>query len=269
MTEAELVFSHILKRDRLSLYLDRSELLPPEAGQRIAGILKRRIAGEPVQYILGFADFMGYEFLVTPDVLIPRPETELLVEAASREIRRKAAPCRVLDLGCGSGCIAVTIKKLLPDACVSALDISRPALDIARQNAARFRADIEFIESDLLRGSACEGLFFDIIATNPPYIPSQVIPILQREVRREPVTAFDGGGDGLGMYRRIAEECPAHLNPGGILLTELGAGQRQCVEEILHKRGGFEIIEVIKDYNRLERIIIARVPARSQGSQHG
>jgi release factor glutamine methyltransferase len=265
MTEAELVFTHILKRDRLSLILDRTRLLSAETGKRIAQILARRIAGEPVQYILGVADFMGYEFFVTPDVLIPRPETELLVEAAVRVIGSGPKPCRVLDLGCGSGCIAICLKKLRPEALVTALDVSGSALAVARRNAISLGADITFIENDLLKGAALDGLTFDVIATNPPYVPSEVIPGLQREVQREPLTAFDGGGDGLGMYRRIAQEAPLRLSPGGILLTELGAGQRQCVEEILHKRGGFEIIEVIKDYRSLDRILVARTTISTHG----
>lgn len=265
MTEAELVFTHILKRDRLSLYLDRAKQLGACEGKRIAEILARRISGEPVQYILGVDDFMGYEFVVTPDVLIPRSETELLVEAASNIIGSLQAPCRVLDLGCGCGCIGIVLKKLRPAAQVFASDISSLALVIARQNARTLGADVTFIENDLLKGSALDGLFFDVIATNPPYVPTEVIPGLQREVQREPKTAFDGGGDGLGMYRRIADEAPARLAPGGVLLTELGAGQRHCVEEILHKRGGFEIIEVIKDYRGLDRILVARRNTHTYG----
>lgn len=259
MTEAELVFTRILNKDRLSLHLERDQPLTPDSGRRIAQILVRRIAGEPVQYILGEASFYGLDFEVTPDVLIPRPETELLVETASRIIRTLRPVVRVLDLGCGCGCIGIALKREHPAVEVSCLDVSAAALSVARRNAAAHAADISFIESDLLAGRQCAGRMFDLIATNPPYVPSLVIPGLQPEVRQEPVTALDGGDDGLGMYRRIARESPLHLSPGGYLVTEFGAGQRSCVEEILHKSGGFEIIEVIRDYHGLDRVIVARL----------
>ncbi len=258
MTEAELVFTRILNKDRLSLYLDRLQPLAPEAGRRIAQILLRRISGEPVQYIFKEASFMGLDFEVTPDVLIPRQETELLVETSARIMDSLPSACRVLDLGCGCGCIGIALKRAHPLAQVVCLDVSHAAIAVARRNAAQHTADISFIESDLLAGEQCAGRTFDLIATNPPYVPSEVIPGLQHEVRKEPRVALDGGDDGLRMYHRIAREAPRYLAAGGYLVTEIGAGQRSCVEEILHKFGGFEIIEVIRDYRGLDRVIVAK-----------
>jgi release factor glutamine methyltransferase len=261
MNEAELLFTEILHCDRQSLYLDKNIPWGKDQSRLVSAVLKRRLSGEPLQYILGKADFMGLEFRVSSGVLIPRPETEILVEAVIKLIRGLKAQgrgARVLDLGTGSGCIAVALKKFIPGIEAAAVDISEKALQTARENAFRHRVDIRFVSGDLFAGLKPREDLYDLIVSNPPYIPADEIDTLALEVRREPRASLDGGKDGLDFYRRIISGSPRYLKPGGVLVFEIGFGQEEAIKNIFLKSGFFEIIDIIKDYNQINRVIIGR-----------
>ena len=260
MNESELLFTDILGCDRASLYLNKGRLLRVQERMRIASALKRRMRGEPIQYILKKCEFMGLEFKLTPSVLIPRPETEILVEKAHALALslKPHVPCpHILDMGTGSGCIAVTLATLLPGAVIDAVDISNEALRVARENAAAHNARINFIQGDLF----CQALIparYDLIVSNPPYVAGQVIAQLQPELRHEPRVALDGGKDGLDFYRRLVRFAPEYLRKAGILLMEMGFGQRQAIEEMIGKAGTLAIMDIVKDYSGIERVVMAQ-----------
>lgn len=258
MDEAELLFTGILNCDRASLYLERDRPLAKEKAAFVARALERRILREPLQYILGKTEFMGLEFKLNCQVLIPRQETEILVEAVLR-IAGGYRRCKILDIGTGSGNIAVSLAKFLPQAQITATDISRGALDIAQENAKRqaVAGKIKFIQSDLFASLPISDKRYALCVSNPPYIPTGQIRELAPEIKYEPVIALDGGIDGLDFYRRIAAQAPKYLEPEGFLILEIGFGQLPRLKGIL--RGcNFEIIEVIKDYSNIERVIVAR-----------
>ena len=250
--------AHVLNCDRLSLYLNKDRKLAKEESTLVSSILKRRITGEPAQYILGYTEFMGLRFKVDGRVLIPRPETEILVETAlkikQRISRDSGRPLEILDMGTGSGCIAVSLAKNIADCRITASDISSHALELAKENADLHQARIEFTQSDLF--FSLEGRKFDLIVSNPPYIPSEVLNTLEREISFEPVSALEGGSDGLDFYRRIISRAASYLNKGGFLIMEIGFGQSGLIENIVKKAGNFEIIEVVRDYNNIERVMV-------------
>jgi release factor glutamine methyltransferase len=259
MVESELLFTHILDCDRVSLYLNKDTLLTSNQSELISGSLKRRIKGEPLQYIIGKAEFMGFEFKVNPDVLIPRPETEILVEAALRLARGLGLKAlNILDMGTGSGCIAVSLAKNLEGAQITAVDISMRALKTAAKNAQLNKAEVNFIQSDLFSNKALKVKSYDLIVSNPPYIVSKDIGYLQPELRYEPVAALDGGIDGLEFYREMIKKAPVYLKDGGMLLMEMGFNQRNDIEGLFAGSDYFDIIEVIKDYNNIDRVIAAK-----------
>ena len=260
MKEAELLFAEIFNCDRASLYLNKNLQLDKNKALFISSVLKRRALGEPLQYILGKTEFMGLEFIVTPDVLIPRPETELLVEKTI-EVATRAIACRpagncshlkILDLGTGSGCIAISLAKFFPQTKIDAIDISKEALKVARQNAKIHNVKINFSRNQ-------GDTQYDIIVSNPPYIPKAEINYLQLEVRFEPRIALDGGVDGLDFYRKIAASSAQYLKKGGFLLLEIGFGQIKQVKNIFQKSAKFEIIDIIKDYNKIDRVVVAKL----------
>lgn len=256
MNEAELALSHVLNCDRLSLYLNKDFVLSKDKSVIIADILRRRISGQPLQYILGSCEFMGLEFKVDKRALIPRPETEILVEESLEELKKSAGiPLRVLDLGTGSGCIAVSIAKFLPGAVVWGVDISPEALRLAGENALLHKVKIEFLLSDLFRG--IENKKFDLIISNPPYISTRELNCLAREVSFEPRMAIEAGIDGLSFYRSIISRAPAYLNRNGLLAFEVGAGQANAVKEMLRSKK-FRSIKIIKDYNNIQRVVMAK-----------
>lgn len=261
MNEAELLFTQILNCTRASLYLDKEIPFDKRSSALAAAVLKRRMRGEPLQYILGKAEFMGLEFKLTPDVLIPRPETEVLVEAAIRYAQGLAVEDRsILDLGTGCGCIAVSLAKFLPGVRITAADISRGALNIARENSRinGVEGRIMFLESDLFASLPVSGLPYGICVCNPPYIADSKIGMLQPELQYEPRIALDGGRDGLNFYRRVVYGVAGYLKKDGFLIMEMGFDQAEPVKNIFQKSGYFEIIESIKDYNRFDRVIIAK-----------
>jgi release factor glutamine methyltransferase len=278
MNEAELLFSEILNCSRTDLYLNK-DLMPDFAlASFVSRALKRRLSREPIQYILGKTEFMGLEFKVNKNVFIPRPETELLVETAIRAgypvsqlssypviqlssypvIQLSSYPVKILDLGTGSGCVAISLAKFLPGAKVTALDISDKALEVAKENARLNDAEVEFLKRDLTGNWQLASGSFDIMVSNPPYIPSAEIDNLQPEVRHEPRLALDGGKDGLDFYRRIIPQVRHYLKKGGCLVMEMGFGQKDAIKDIVGASGIFKTSKIIKDYSGIDRIIVAR-----------
>lgn len=274
MTEAELLFTDILNCDRLSLYLNKEIPLDKEKATFISSALERRIKGEPIQYILGKTEFMGLEFKVNRDVFIPRPETEILVETVIRYsscVMRHASCINVLDIGTGSGCIAISLTKFLSNVRITATDISQEALKVAKDNAQVHNVinKILFIKSNLFSTYNLTPNTYDLIVNNPPYIPSAEIDNLQPEIKYESRIALDGGVDGLDFYRRIIRDSTRYLKKGGFLAVEMGFGQRYAIENIFQSVGNFEIIEVVKDYNNIERVIIAQNAKRKVQNLNG
>jgi len=270
MNEAELLFTEILNCDRVSLYLKGDLRLDKDKSCFISLALERRILGEPIQYILGKTEFMGLDFRLTPDVFIPRPETEILVETALKYVTSHQSPVtskKILDVGTGSGNIAISLAKFLPQTEIFATDISKKTLEIASLNAKlnKVSGKIKFIQSDLFTDYPClpdrQGLpitDYDIIVSNPPYIITAEIDSLQPEISYEPRIAVDGGKDGLDFYRRIINESASYLKLGGFLIMEMGFNQKEAIEDILQKSENYKIIDVVGDYNNIERVLVAK-----------
>lgn len=223
----------------------------------LESMLDRRAAGEPVQYILGSADFMGLRFKVDHGVLIPRQDTETLVEAALIDLRQRPGQPTLLDLCCGSGCVGLSLASLAPHARITLTDISPEALEIAKANQKALEVRAELRQGDLF--DALDRERFDVITANPPYIPSGELPALQREVRFEPALALDGGADGLDFYRRIAEAAPDHLNPGGALFLEVGIHQAPAVLELVKAHLPCTEAGTVRDLNGVERVVFGKI----------
>ncbi|MBI3603848.1 MAG: peptide chain release factor N(5)-glutamine methyltransferase [Nitrospirae bacterium] len=257
--EAVWIMEAACATTRLALQLDGQRAVRPEDRSRVMTLFARRAAREPLQYILGTQDFCGLEFAVGPEVLIPRPETERLVEAFARQRLSTPAPI-VVDIGTGSGCIAVTLARLLPAAVLFATDRSAGALRIARQNAARHGVEgrVTFVPGDLfepLRGFGLEGQVAGIVS-NPPYIPDGDLAGLQPEVQSfEPRLALVGGADGLAIVRRLVAEAPEFLAPSGILMLEIGQDQAEDVVRIAAMQGAYGPATTIRDAAGIERVV--------------
>lgn len=249
--DAQWLLADAVGVPRLTMLADLNCPLAEDEAARFSDMLTRREAGEPLQYVLGTASFMGHAFRVDARALIPRADTEALCEAAISTLPEDGA---LLDLCTGSGAIAIAVKLARPRARVTATDISEDALNVARENARALRADVRFVRGDLL--SAVVGERFDVIACNPPYIPTGDLDALQREVRREPRLALAGGADGLIFYRRIIPEAPGHLPEGGVLLLEVGDDQAAAVADMAAAQ--FQTINILRDLSGRERIIAAR-----------
>lgn len=254
--DASLLLSHVTGRAPLLLRTDDWTALPEDVLSAFDTLAQRRLTREPLQYILRRQSFLGHDFYVDERVLIPRPETELLAERAVRVLQEKGPRASALDLCCGSGCIAVSITLSVPDAAVHACDLSDGALEVTRHNAQALNARVTLHQGDLLR--AVDGLAFDVIVSNPPYIPAQECLSLQREVRQEPLMALDGGTDGLVFYRRIAQDAPKHLLSGGVLLMEVGYNQAAVVCGML-EASGFHHVRAHEDYQHIQRMVEAHL----------
>ena len=253
--DARWMAEDVLGMTRTDLKFEGEREVTPEAMGRLKSMLNRRAAGEPVQYILESADFMGLKFHVDRRVLIPRQDTETLVEAALIAIRDYDSPA-VLDLCTGSGCIGLSLKSLAPQAGVTLADISRDALEVARQNAEQMELDVAIRHGDLFKAVTLRR--FDLIVSNPPYIPRPDMAGLQREVQHEPALALDGGADGLDFYRRITQGAHRHLNPGGAVYLEVGIGEAQAVLSMLKSAMRCAESGIIKDLNGIDRVVFAR-----------
>ena len=248
-SDAEWLVAITLNLNRSEVYNKKITVTPKQV-EDVAMLSVKRLSGTPLSYVLGNANFYGYDFIVNENVLIPRPETEELVALALKNINSNTT---VLDMCTGSGAIAITINKQ-SNATVTAVDISKTALEIAKTNAKNNDANVNFIQSDMFNNVSGK---FDVIISNPPYVKSGDIENLQREVKFEPVIALDGGQDGLDFYRIIANDGAKFLNDGGLLFVEYGINESEQIKDILNGSNNFKNVEVIKDINGLDRIIKA------------
>ncbi len=246
--ETRILVMHALGLSRTQLITQSERLLTPEEISRVSTLIERRVAGEPIAYIVGVREFYGLPFHVTPAVLIPRPETELLVELAIERLPRQG---RVLDLGTGSGAIAVAIAHARPDAVVTALDVSRAALAVAQGNAGRHGARVEFLHSDWY--GAVIGRRFDVIVSNPPYIVAGDAHLAQGDLRFEPQGALTDHADGLSAIRQLCAGAKAHLEPGGGIYIEHGYDQAEAVRALLAGHG-FANVQSWRDLAGIERV---------------
>jgi release factor glutamine methyltransferase len=245
--EAELLLAHVLDETRLGLHAEADRTLTEEEAAAFDALLARRERGEPVAYLTGRKEFYSLEFAVTRDVLVPRPETEMIVDKVI-ELR----PKRLLDLGTGSGCIAVACAHHLPGCDVTATDVSARALAVARRNAERHGARIRFLEGDLY-AALPQGERFDVIVSNPPYVRSAEAT---RVATQEPLLALDGGADGLALLARVIAGAPAFLAPEGTLLCEIGEDQESAALRLADAH--FRTIQVERDLAGHPRMILAR-----------
>ena len=257
--DARLLQEHVTGLSPRELRRRPDEALSADQLQRLEDCLTRRLSGEPVQYVVCCAWFYGFPFYVDERVLIPRSDTENLVEAAGRFLWEFTEP-QALDLCTGSGAIGISLTRICPAVRTTLADISADALNVARENVANLGvgARTELVEGDLFAPLA--GRSFHLIACNPPYIPRRELKQLQREVRREPELALDGGADGLDFYRRIAAEVNGHLLPGGRVYLEVGVGQARVVRSWLCKALSAAQSGVIRDLHNIERVVWAEKP---------
>ena len=260
--DAEVLLRHALRIDRTELYLRLDDPVCIEQRRALHLFLQRRMRHEPIAYITARQEFWSLDFRITPDVLIPRPETERLVETALETASEFPAdlPLRILDIGTGSGVLAISLAKELPQAQVFASDISSAAVALARANAARhgLAERISFVVGDLFEGIHTDRLFTVILA-NPPYVRSRQLPALPRAVKDwEPHLALDGGTDGLDFYRRIASHAYSYLMPGGVLLLEIGFDMATDVLNLFSGQPNYERARIIRDYAGRDRVIAVR-----------
>ena len=259
--EAELLLRECLSLDRTRLYARLGEELSIEQEQAYRGLIVRRMMYEPTAYILGHKEFFGLDFEVTPAAIIPRPETELLVEIAIDFLRRHSDRAgQIVDVGTGSGVIAVSIAHAIPEARVVAVDVSADALDLARRNAELHRVQkrIRFVQGDML--APLDGSAFRLIAANLPYVRTSDWEQLPREIReREPRAGLDGGPDGLQAIARLLEQAPKHLAPGGILLAEIADDQGWAAADLAREAFPDACIEVRRDLTGRDRVLTLQV----------
>jgi release factor glutamine methyltransferase len=260
LLDAQTLLAQALGKDRTYLIINFNEQLSGEALQRFNAMVERRATGEPLQYITGHQEFFGLDFEVTPDVLIPRPETELIVEETIRLIQQdKIAEPTIVDVGTGSGCIAVAIAREVERARVIATDVSLAALRVTHRNALRNGVEdqVDFVAMDLLDGLVEEG-FADFILSNPPYVSDREMPTLQREVRDwEPRVALTDSSDGLSIYRRLLSDAPRRLKPGGYLICEMGYTQSAEISAMVDREVWTEP-RLLDDLQGIPRTIVLR-----------
>ncbi|MFA5537226.1 MAG: peptide chain release factor N(5)-glutamine methyltransferase [Bacillota bacterium] len=255
--EAELLLANLLAVDRVKILLSYDQVLEDTVGQQYQNQLQQRAKGYPLQYLTGRQEFMSLNFWVAPPVLIPRADTEILVEKVlDLQGRMKKNPA-IVDVGAGSGAIAVALAYYWPRARVSAVDISPRALAIAKKNAAQHGVKIDFFQGDLLAPFINSNEKFDIVVSNPPYISTAEMKQLPKDVQHEPKLALDGGFDGLEYYRRLIPQAREVLADGGMLALEIGWDQGLVVSNLL-EQNWFAEIEIIKDYVGRDRVVLSR-----------
>lgn len=257
---AELLLAHVLSKDRLFLYLNYDR--PMETGELAAfrTYIKRRLAGEPNQYITGTQEFWSLPFRVNPNVLIPRPETELLVEVVLEFLRSSDSNISILDLGTGSGAIAIALARELSGVRIVATDLSMAALQLARENARMNKVDekIHFVRSDMFAAISISSEKFTVVVTNPPYVSHAEFSKLAREIRDyEPRGALDGGPDGLTAIKYIIKEASTVLCQTGALIMEMGADQAESVSTLVRDSQHYQSYRIIKDYSGIDRVLLA------------
>jgi release factor glutamine methyltransferase len=250
---AEVLLAQVLDKDRVYLYANYYAPVNRNEREQYREFIKRRANREPLAYLLEKREFMSLDFRVTPAVLIPRPETELLVETVL-QLADSQQPASICDVGTGSGAIAVSLAYYLPQAQVTGIDISEEALEIARFNARSHGVNVDFLQGDLLTGLAAKEQF-DFICANLPYISEEEFPGLDQEVRHfEPKLALWGFGDGLELYRRLIPQVWQHLHPGGYFLMEIGCNQAQAAVELFPASVS---VQIMQDWSGLDRLIVA------------
>lgn len=260
-TDAWILLEYVTGMNRTRYFVDGFREMPKKEEDRFLSLIERRSCRIPVQHLTGVQEFMGLEFLVNEHVLVPRQDTEILVEAAEKKLQRildirRSKTCgkavEVLDMCTGSGCIPISLKVRNPGIQIQAADISEKALEVAAENAKKWNVEVEFSRSDMF--GRIQGKF-DLITSNPPYIPTAVISKLAKEVRlHDPFEALDGREDGLYFYRILAKESPRYLKDGGWLFLEIGYDQSEAVESLL-KENGFAQVGTQKDLAGLDRVV--------------
>ncbi len=263
--EAGMLMAHLMGCERTYLYLDRERVLSPQQIQDYFNMVKMRVQRTPIHYIIGYREFMGLKFYVNENVLIPRPDTEVLVEYVINYCKNVGDHFfKILDMGTGSGAIAVSLAKYIENCKVTAIDIDDQALLVAKKNGTAHGVGdrIEFIQGDLfypLKDKE-DNLKFHIMVSNPPYIPTADIEELEVQVKDyEPLKALDGGREGLDYYRRLAKEAPKFLYDDGLWAVEVGYNQAHQVGDILRDQGCYHNIEFIKDLSGYNRVVVARM----------
>ena len=247
--DARLLLEEVCGTDRNDLLVHGDKEIPPEQCDRYVEYIQRRQKREPLQQITGYQEFMGLRFKVTPDVLIPRQDTEILVEEVMRYVHDGM---HILDMCTGSGCILLSLLKYSNDCEGTGCDISEPALKVAEENAKELSLNASFVQSNLFENISGK---YEFIVSNPPYIPTGVIPTLMEEVRdHEPVSALDGREDGLYFYREIVEKAGEYLYPGGMLFFEIGYDQAEKVSSLMQE-AGYQEVTVCKDLAGLDRVV--------------
>ena len=257
--DASLLLSHVTGQNPLNLRLDSWSQVSLADEASFRSLCEKRMTRTPLQYLTGVQSFLGRDFYVDERVLIPRPETELLAERAIAILMEETDPPKALDLCCGSGCLAVSMALGEPRAEVHAADLSEGALAVTKLNAERLGAKVTLHQGDLFGAlPTSDASRFNLIVSNPPYIPAADCLELQEEVRREPIMALDGGADGYDFYRRIAESASRFLHAGGTLLMEVGMGQAEIVMALC-KDAGLTPVAIHEDYQHIPRIVEARL----------
>jgi release factor glutamine methyltransferase len=260
-TNAELLLGAVLNKNKADLYLDKDLILTSDEIKKFNQFIKERISHKPVQYIIGTVEFFGLEFKVDERVLIPRPETETLVEVIIEQLKDKENS-KIIDLGTGSGAIAVSLAKNLKEAFVYATDVSKDALDVAKENAIRNNVEnqIEFVCGDLfepLKNKNLEGQI-DCVVSNPPYVSKDEFEALPKEIKDyEPIVALQSDGEGAFFHKSIIENSVDFLKKGGLLALETAFGQADKVADLVHQNEDFNGIEIIKDLSGIDRVVKA------------
>ena len=255
--DAELLLGHTLNVERIALYLDHHKPMSAEELAKMRSLVKRRATGEPIHYILGRREFWSMTLNVKPGVLIPRPDTEILVEVILKTLDDREGDYRIADVGCGSGAIGLAIASERKNSSVLCTDLCPCALELAKENALNCGlGNVEFQQADLLSKVGAE---LDLIVSNPPYIRTDEIQHLMTDVRNfEPLMALDGGSDGLDFYRRLVSEADNHLRPGGILALEIGHDQKKAVKALFDESRGLDFLESHQDLGGRDRVIVGQ-----------
>lgn len=255
--EAELLLAHVLGIKRLDLYLQFERPLSPAELEQFRTLVRRRLKREPLQFITGRVQFRELELMVDRRALIPRPETEVLVGEVVRFARTRSEPLRCIDIGTGTGAIALSVAHECADVSVLATDVSDEALALARANGSRTGVTVEYVSGDLW-AAVPAGARFDVVVSNPPYVAETERDELQPEVRDwEPAGALFGGPDGLAIVRRLIADAPRHMNNGGLLALEIGMTQAAAVYELIAATTSFENVSVVRDLTGRDRIVTA------------